>query len=154
VRPLLRSPLVDGEAYDTTSQLAQCVSPLLRYLAYDIATALKLVTTAPDLVVGQLAGPVGKGKQQPSTVERVTAGLVAATREGPLPTPTFGFVWPVRVAGRRNLPAEWRSGIIDNTLPDFITIICLVAGVHTIGAATCLEGDGWLFPGGFSLFSF
>jgi hypothetical protein len=105
VRPLLRSPLVDGEAYDTTSQLAQCVSPPLRYLAYDIATALKLVTTAPALVVGQLAGPVGKGKQQPSTVERVTAGLVAATREGPLPTPTFGFVWPVRGVTGKTKPA-------------------------------------------------
>lgn len=103
---------MDGDAYDTTAQLAQCVFPPLRFLSYDIATALRLVTTAPAHVVGQLAAPAGKGKQEQSTVERVTAGLVAATREGPLPTPTFGFVWPVRNGGvfrasRACLKAAW-----------------------------------------------
>lgn len=98
VLPLLKSPVVSSEAYQTMEKFAGCVSTPSRDLGPDIAAALKMVATAS--ILDDLQAPVedmGRGKKQkPGVVDRVVAGLVSACKDGPLPAPSFALIFPVR----------------------------------------------------------
>lgn len=98
VIPLLRSPIVSNEAYGAMVKLAGCVAPSLRHLASELAAAVMIITVSQIYVLQELEdipSRAGTQKIKPGVIERVVAGLVVACREGPLPAPTFAFVFPI-----------------------------------------------------------
>eukprot|EP00250_Pteridium_aquilinum_P013931 c21667_g1_i1 orf=228-8111(+) len=98
VAPLLRSQIVSMEAYEAMVELAGCVAPSLRHLATDLAAALTIISTSQFSILQDIIN-VSKGpdshKRKPTVIERVVTGLVVACKEGPLPAPTFAFVFPI-----------------------------------------------------------
>lgn len=98
VTPLLKSPIVCMEAYGAMVELAGCVAPSLRHLATDLAAALTIISTSHISILQDLVN-ISKGpdthKSKPTVIERVVAGLVVACKEGPLPAPSFAFVFPI-----------------------------------------------------------
>eukprot|EP00850_Spirogloea_muscicola_P020733 SM000225S07012 [mRNA] locus=s225:44176:68989:+ [translate_table: standard] len=111
VLPMLTSPLVGGAAYEAVTRLARCVIAPLRHLAADLASAIRMVATASETVLQELRirrpaaaaivpspeddGAVEQRSEDLGLVERVVQGLLLCCRSGPLPSPTFGFVFPI-----------------------------------------------------------
>ncbi|CAM6126914.1 unnamed protein product [Calypogeia fissa] len=97
VLPLLKSPIVDSDAYDTMEKLTSCVAPPLRPLGSDLAAALRLISTLAPSVLKDLDGPAptDSRKNKPGVVERVVGGLAVACKLGPLPPPSFALVFPI-----------------------------------------------------------
>eukprot|EP00850_Spirogloea_muscicola_P013326 SM000090S24288 [mRNA] locus=s90:11304:31514:- [translate_table: standard] len=111
VLPMLTSPLVGGAAYEAVTRLARCVIAPLRRLAADLASAIRMVATASETVLQELRirrpaaaafvpnpeddGAVEQRSEDLGLVERVVQGLLLCCRSGPLPSPTFGFVFPI-----------------------------------------------------------
>ncbi|MCO5572014.1 hypothetical protein L7F22_025765 [Adiantum nelumboides] len=93
---LLKSPIVSIEAYEAMVKLAGCVAPSLRHLAADLAASLTIISTSQFSLLQELVN-VSRGtdaqKRKLTVVERVVGGLVLACKEGPLPAPTFAFVF-------------------------------------------------------------
>ncbi|KAH7283513.1 hypothetical protein KP509_34G010800 [Ceratopteris richardii] len=98
VTALLNSPIVSMEAYEALVKLAGCVAPSLRPLAADLAALLTIIYTHQFSMLHELVN-VPKGpdlqKRKATVIERVVSGLVMACKEGPLPAPTFAFVFPI-----------------------------------------------------------
>lgn len=98
VAPLLKSQIVSIEAYEAMVELAGCVAPSLRHLATDLAASLTIISTSHISILQDLVS-LSKGpdsqKRKPTVIERVVAGLVVACKEGPLPAPSFAFVFPI-----------------------------------------------------------
>lgn len=100
---MLKSQIVSIEAYEAMVELAGCVAPSLRHLATDLAASLTIISTSHISILQDLVS-LSKGpdsqKRKPTVIERVVAGLVVACKEGPLPAPSFAFVFPVGCESR------------------------------------------------------
>ena len=95
---MLKSPIVSEEAYEAMINLAGCVAPSLRHLATDLAAALTGLSISHFFIMQDLLNPpknLEAQKKKPTLLERIVHGLVIACKEGPLPAPTFAFVFPV-----------------------------------------------------------
>jgi hypothetical protein len=102
---LLKSPIVSEEAYETMIKLAGCVAPSLRHLATDLAAALTGLSISHFSIMQDLLNPPKNSdvqKKKPSVMERIVHGLVVACKEGPLPAPSFAFVFPVSLVNACN----------------------------------------------------
>ena len=104
VFPLLKSPLVSAEAYDTVEKLASCVAAP-REMGADIAASLKMVAAGSVLVDVQASAQlsVKDVNQKPGVVDRVVTSLVQACKNGPLPPPSFTVLYPVSVLGSNSV---------------------------------------------------
>lgn len=104
VFPLLSSPLVSTEAYDTVEKLADCVAAP-RNMGADIAASLRMVATGSVLV--ELQVPVKSSVKgitfRAGVVDRVVSSLVQACKNGPLPPPSFTVLYPVSVPSAKCL---------------------------------------------------
>ncbi|KAK7337971.1 hypothetical protein VNO77_18565 [Canavalia gladiata] len=99
VEPLLRSPIVSDEAFETMVKLARCTAPPLCEWALDISTALRLVVTDEihlllDLVPSAAEEEVN-GRPFLGLFERILDGLSASCKSGALPVDSFSFVFPI-----------------------------------------------------------
>lgn len=96
VEPLLRSPIVSDEAFETLVKLSRCTAPPLCDWALDISTALRLVVTDEFNLLFP-SGAEGEVNQRPShgLFERIIDGLSTSCKSGALPVDSFSFVFPV-----------------------------------------------------------
>ncbi|XP_061366387.1 protein ILITYHIA [Gastrolobium bilobum] len=99
VEPLLRSPIVSDEAFETMVKLSRCTAPPLCDWALDISTALRLIVTDEvhhllDLVPSVAEEEV---KERPflGLFERILDGLSTSCKSGALPVDSFSFVFPI-----------------------------------------------------------
>jgi hypothetical protein len=99
VEPLLRSPIVSDEAFETLVMLSRCTAPPLCDWALDISTAIRLVVTDEVHLLLDLAPSVAEEEvnQRPShgLFERIIDGLSTSCKSGALPVDSFSFVFPV-----------------------------------------------------------
>lgn len=99
VMPLLSSPIVNSDAFETMVKLARCVAPPIRDLALDLGVALKIVATSKASIVQELvlSSDQTNAKEKPvaGMFERIVAGLVTACKDGPLPADSFTFIFPI-----------------------------------------------------------
>lgn len=100
VEPLLRSPIVSDEAFETLVMLSRCTASPLCDWALDISTALRLVVTDEVHLLLDLVPSVAEEQvnQKPShgLFERIIDGLSTSCKSGALPVDSFTFVFPVR----------------------------------------------------------
>ncbi|KAL2345847.1 hypothetical protein Fmac_007132 [Flemingia macrophylla] len=99
VEPLMRSPIVSDEAFETMVKLAKCTAPPLCDWAIDISTALRLIVTDEvhlllDLVPSVAEEEVNKSPFY-SLFERILDGLSISCKSGALPVDSFSFVFPI-----------------------------------------------------------
>ncbi|KAJ4845080.1 hypothetical protein Tsubulata_039395 [Turnera subulata] len=117
VDPLLRSPIVSDEAYETLVKLSRCTAAPLCNWALDIATALRLIVTEEVGGLSDLIPPVSEGETngRPSLglFERIINGLSVSCKTGPLPVDSFTFVFPIM---ERILLTPKRTGLHDDVL--------------------------------------
>lgn len=99
VMPLLSSPIVNSDAFETMVKLARCVAPPVRDLALDLGAALKIVATSKASIVQELVlssdQTNAKEKRVAGVFERIVAGLTTACKDGPLPADSFTFIFPI-----------------------------------------------------------
>ncbi|XP_054802732.1 protein ILITYHIA isoform X2 [Prosopis cineraria] len=99
VVPLLQSPVVSHEAFETMIKLSRCTAPPLCNWALDISTALRLVVTDEVRLLLDLIPSVvdeeGDGRPSISLFERILNGLSTSCKSGPLPVDSFSFVFPI-----------------------------------------------------------
>lgn len=99
VDPLLRSPVVSDEAFETMVKLSRCTAPPLCDWALDISTALRLIVTdevRPLLdLIPSVAEEEADGRPSVGLFERILNGLSISCKSGPLPVDSFSFVFPV-----------------------------------------------------------
>ncbi|KAI4350125.1 hypothetical protein L6164_010637 [Bauhinia variegata] len=99
VDPLLRSPIVSDEAFETMVKLSRCTAPPLCEWALDISTALRIVVTDEVHIMSDLILSVGEEEvhEEPSfgLFERILIGLSTSCKSGPLPVDSFTFVFPI-----------------------------------------------------------
>lgn len=99
VEPLLQSPVVNDEAFQTMIKLSRCTAPPLSNWAFDISTALRLIVTDEVRllldVMPSIADEEGDERQSISLFERILDGLSITCKSGPLPVDSFSFVFPV-----------------------------------------------------------
>lgn len=99
VMPLLSSPIVNSDAFETMVKLARCVAPPVRDLALDLGVALRIVATSKASIVQELVLSSDqtnvKEKMVAGVFERIVAGLVTACKDGPLPADSFTFIFPI-----------------------------------------------------------
>ncbi|KAK2365272.1 protein ILITYHIA [Trifolium repens] len=99
VEPLLRSPIVSDEAFETLVMLSRCTAPPLCDWALDISTAIRLVVTDEVHLLLDLAPSVAEEEvnQRPShgLFERIIDGLSTSCKSGALPVDSFSFVFPI-----------------------------------------------------------
>ncbi|KAF7805246.1 protein ILITYHIA [Senna tora] len=99
VDPLLRSPIVNDEAFETMIKLSRCTAPPLCDWALDISTALRLIVTDEVRLLLDLIPSVAEeeadGKPSNGLFERVLNGLSTSCKSGPLPVDSFSFVFPI-----------------------------------------------------------
>lgn len=99
VEPLLRSPIVSDEAFETLVKLSRCTAPPLCDWALDISTGLRLIVTDEVHVLLDLAPPVAEEEvnQRPphGLFERILDGLSNSCKSGALPVDSFSFVFPI-----------------------------------------------------------
>ncbi|KAL3812577.1 hypothetical protein ACJIZ3_013845 [Penstemon smallii] len=117
VNPLLRSPIVGNDAFETMVKLSKCtVDPLCNW-AIEIATALRLIATEEIAVLLELFPPVGEGEdtEVPSLglFERLVSGLSISCKSGPLPVDSFTFIFPII---ERILLSPKKTGLHDDVL--------------------------------------
>lgn len=101
MEPLLRSPIVSDEAFETMVKLSRCIAPPLCEWALDISTALRLIVTDEvhlllDLVPSAAEEEVN-GRPSLGLFERILDGLSTSCKSGALPVDSFSFVFPVRL---------------------------------------------------------
>ncbi|KAK7397369.1 hypothetical protein VNO78_18538 [Psophocarpus tetragonolobus] len=99
VEPLMRSPIVSDEAFETMVKLARCTAPPLCDWALDISTALRLIVTDEvhlllDLVPSVAEEEVNE-KAFRGLFERILEGLSISCKSGALPVDSFSFVFPI-----------------------------------------------------------
>ncbi|EFJ34482.1 hypothetical protein SELMODRAFT_230367 [Selaginella moellendorffii] len=87
VLPLLKSPIVSDEAFHTMVKLTGSVTPALRYLATDIAAAMKILVSSFSLQIYL--------DEEKGVVRRVITGIVSACVREPFPAESFTLVFPV-----------------------------------------------------------
>ncbi|EFJ05799.1 hypothetical protein SELMODRAFT_162851 [Selaginella moellendorffii] len=87
VLPLLKSPIVSDEAFHTMVKLTGSVTPALRYLATDIAAAMKILVSSFSLQIYL--------DEEKGVVQRVITGIVSACEREPFPAESFTLVFPV-----------------------------------------------------------
>ncbi|GAU13582.1 hypothetical protein TSUD_346860 [Trifolium subterraneum] len=99
VEPLLRSPIVSDEAFETLVMLSRCTAPPLCDWALDISTAIRLVVTDEVHRLLDLVPSVAEEEvnQKPShgLFERIIDGLTTSCKSGALPVDSFSFVFPI-----------------------------------------------------------
>ncbi|XP_027348848.1 protein ILITYHIA isoform X2 [Abrus precatorius] len=99
VEPLLRSPIVSDEAFETMVKLARCTAPPLCDWALDISTALRLIVTDEVHLLLDLVPSVAEeevnGKSFPGLFDRILDGLSISCKSGALPVDSFSFVFPI-----------------------------------------------------------
>ncbi|KAI9078431.1 hypothetical protein K1719_039650 [Acacia pycnantha] len=99
VEPLLQSPVVSDEAFETMIKLSRCTAPPLCNWALDISTALRLIVTDEVCllldVLPSIADEEGDGRPSINLFERILHGLSASCKSGPLPVDSFSFVFPI-----------------------------------------------------------
>ncbi|KAK7285862.1 hypothetical protein RJT34_20645 [Clitoria ternatea] len=98
VEPLLRSPIVSDEAFETMVKLARCTAPPLCDWALDIATALRLIGTDEVHLLFDLVPSVAEEEvnERPCGLfERIFDGLSISCKSGALPVDSFSFVFPI-----------------------------------------------------------
>ncbi|KAJ0966557.1 hypothetical protein J5N97_023474 [Dioscorea zingiberensis] len=99
VDPLLRSPIVSDEAYDTMLQMSRCLAPPLCNWAPEIAAALRIISTKDGSVVCEMIPTIVEGevskRPSPGLFEQVVRGLSISCKSGPLPADSFTFIFPI-----------------------------------------------------------
>jgi len=99
VEPLMRSPIVSNEAFETMVKLARCTAPPLCDWALDISTALRLIVTDEVHLLLDLVPSVAEEEvnERPfrGLFERILEGLSVSCKSGALPVDSFSFVFPV-----------------------------------------------------------
>ncbi|KAK7258608.1 hypothetical protein RIF29_24189 [Crotalaria pallida] len=99
VEPLLRSPIVSDEAFETMVKLSRCTAPPLCDWALDISTALRLIVTDEVHllldIVPLVADEEGKEKPPLGLFERILDGLSTSCKSGALPVDSFSFIFPI-----------------------------------------------------------
>lgn len=132
VFPLLKSPLVSAEAYETVEKLASCVAAP-RDMGADIAASLKMVAAGSVLDELQAPGqlPVKDVNQKPGVVDRVVASLVQACKNGPLPPPSFAVLYPVSILGSKSLYLVYVSVAVFSS-SNFVKTGCKISYVSCI----------------------
>nr|KYP71848.1 Translational activator GCN1 [Cajanus cajan] len=99
VEPLMRSPIVSDEAFETMVKLARCTAPPLCDWAIDISTALRLIVTDEVHLLLDLVPSVAEEEvnERPfrGLFERILDGLSISCKSGALPVDSFSFVFPI-----------------------------------------------------------
>ena len=98
VEPLMRSPIVSDEAFETMVKLARCTAPPLCDWALDISTALRLIVTDEVHLLLDLVPSVAEeeANERPHGLfERILDGLSISCKSGALPVDSFSFIFPV-----------------------------------------------------------
>ncbi|CAL0308828.1 unnamed protein product [Lupinus luteus] len=99
VEPLLRSPIVSDEAFETMVKLSRCTASPLCNWAFDISTALRLIVTDEVHLLLDLVPVVAdeeiKDKQSIGLFDRILDGLSTSCKSGALPVDSFSFVFPI-----------------------------------------------------------
>ncbi|XP_019420925.1 PREDICTED: eIF-2-alpha kinase activator GCN1 isoform X4 [Lupinus angustifolius] len=99
VEPLLRSPIVGDEAFETMVKLSRCTASPLCNWALDISTALRLIVTDEVHLLLDLVPLVAdeeiKDKSSFGLFERILDGLSTSCKSGALPVDSFSFVFPI-----------------------------------------------------------
>ncbi|KAJ1413831.1 Armadillo-type fold [Sesbania bispinosa] len=99
VEPLLRSPIVSDEAFETMVKLSRCTAPPLCDWALDISTALRLIVTDEVHLLLDLVPSFAEEEvnERPSLglFERILDGLSTSCKSGALPVDSFSFVFPI-----------------------------------------------------------
>ncbi|KAE9616079.1 putative translational activator Gcn1 [Lupinus albus] len=99
VEPLLRSPIVSDEAFETMVKLSRCTASPLCNWALDISTALRLIVTDEVDVLLDLVPLVAdeETKDKPSIglFEHILDALSTSCKSGALPVDSFSFVFPI-----------------------------------------------------------
>ncbi|KAJ1414656.1 TOG domain [Sesbania bispinosa] len=99
VEPLLRSPVVSDEAFETMVKLSKCTAPPLCDWALDISTALRLIVTDEVHLLLDLVPSIAEEEvnERPSLglFERILDGLSTSCKSGALPVDSFSFVFPI-----------------------------------------------------------
>lgn len=113
VFPLLKSPLVSAEAYETVEKLVSCVAAP-RDMGADIAASLKMVADGSVLVelLASVQLSVTDVNQKPGVVDRIVTSLVQACKNGPLPPPSFTVLYPVSVLDSKYLYLVYVSNAV------------------------------------------
>ncbi|KHN43147.1 Translational activator GCN1 [Glycine soja] len=98
VEPLMRSPIVSDEAFETMVKLARCTAPPLCDWALDISTALRLIVTDEVHLLLDLVPSVAEeeANERPHGLfERILDGLSISCKSGALPVDSFSFIFPI-----------------------------------------------------------
>ncbi|TKY61324.1 Translational activator GCN1 [Spatholobus suberectus] len=99
IEPLMRSPIVSDEAFETMVKLAKCTAPPLCDWALDISTALRLIVTDEVHLLLDLVPSVAEEEvnERPfcGLFERILDGLSISCKSGALPVDSFSFVFPI-----------------------------------------------------------
>ncbi|KAG5056227.1 hypothetical protein JHK85_008737 [Glycine max] len=98
VEPLMRSPIVSDEAFETMVKLARCTAPPLCDWALDISTALRLIVTDEVHLLLDLVPSVTEeefNERPHGLFERILDGLSISCKSGALPVDSFSFIFPV-----------------------------------------------------------
>ncbi|XP_052734790.1 protein ILITYHIA [Vigna angularis] len=99
VEPLMRSPIVSDEAFETMVKLARCTAPPLCDWALDISTALRLIVTDEvHLLLDQVPSVAEEEVNERAfrgLFERILDGLSISCKSGALPVDSFSFVFPI-----------------------------------------------------------
>ncbi|CAJ1961186.1 unnamed protein product [Sphenostylis stenocarpa] len=99
VEPLMRSPIVSDEAFETMVKLARCTAPPLCDWALDISTALRLIVTDEVHLLLDIVPSVAEEEvnERPlnGLFERILDGLSVSCKSGALPVDSFSFVFPI-----------------------------------------------------------
>ncbi|KAH1259509.1 Protein ILITYHIA [Glycine max] len=98
VEPLMRSPIVSDEAFETMVKLARCTAPPLCDWALDISTALRLIVTDEVHLLLDLVPSVTEeefNERPHGLFERILDGLSISCKSGALPVDSFSFIFPI-----------------------------------------------------------
>ncbi|XP_020981860.1 LOW QUALITY PROTEIN: protein ILITYHIA [Arachis duranensis] len=99
VEPLLRSPIVSDEAFETMVKLSRCTAPPLCDWALDISTALRLIVIDQVHVLLDRVPSDAEEEvhERPSLglFDRILDGLSTSCKSGALPVDSFSFVFPI-----------------------------------------------------------
>ncbi|KAJ6791105.1 protein ILITYHIA [Iris pallida] len=99
VEPLLSSPIVSNEAFNTMLNFARCLAPPLCNWAPEITAALHVISTENACVVCDHLPPIAEGstRRSPSVgiFEKIISGLSISCKAGPLPADSFTFIFPI-----------------------------------------------------------
>ncbi|ONK79574.1 uncharacterized protein A4U43_C01F7760 [Asparagus officinalis] len=100
IQPLLHSPIVSDEAFDTMLKLANCLAPPLCNWALQITSALRIISSENIHIVSELLPPpIVEGevhkRLSAGIFEQIVMGLSVSCKTGPLPADSFTFIFPI-----------------------------------------------------------